>query len=120
MENKQKRLAKIFPTVNLVIFCSLSFCQKGKNRKTNQTNKDSIQNKRTKLRFKKDHPKTLLALFKNCTATTLPAVLVTFYFAFLSQFKLHTAISSYTLYAWLYVSLSGIVIYGFLKYFNGI
>ena len=53
-------------------------------------------------------------------AITLPAVLVTFYFAFISQFKLHTAISSYTLYAWLYVSLSGIVIYGFLKYFNGI
>ena len=54
----------------VLLFCSLSFCQKGKNRKTNQTNKDSIQNKRTKLRFKKDHPKTLLALFKNCTATT--------------------------------------------------
>ncbi len=53
-------------------------------------------------------------------AITLPAVLVTFYFAFISQFKLHTTISSYTLYAWLYVSLSGIVIYGFLKYFNGI
>ena len=53
-------------------------------------------------------------------AITLPAVLVTFYFAFISQFKLHTAISTYTLYAWLYVSLSGIVIYGFLKHFNSI
>lgn len=61
---------------------------------------------------------TILISHLILAAITLPAVLVTFYFAFISKFNLHTAISTYTLYAWLYVSITGIIIYSTLQIFN--
>ena len=51
-------------------------------------------------------------------AITLPAVLVTFYFAFSNRFKLHKAIAPYTIYAWLYVSVTGVFIYLLLEIYN--
>ena len=51
-------------------------------------------------------------------AITLPMVLVTLYFALFSQFILHKAIANYTFYAWLYVSITGILIYLLLHLFN--
>ncbi len=49
---------------------------------------------------------------------TLPAVLITFYFALSSRFQLHKSIAIYTIYAWLYVSISGVLIYLLLQIFT--
>jgi putative membrane protein len=51
-------------------------------------------------------------------AITLPAVLITFYFAFSSRFSLHKSIAIYTIYAWLYVSITGVLIYFLLQIFS--
>ena len=51
-------------------------------------------------------------------AFTLPAVLVTFYFAFSNRFRLHKAIAPYTINSWLYVSITGVLIYLLLEIYN--
>lgn len=51
-------------------------------------------------------------------AITLPAVLITFYFALSARFRLHKAIAIYTIYAWLYVSVTGVLIYLLLQFFH--
>ena len=51
-------------------------------------------------------------------AITLPAVLITFYFAFSARFRLHKSIAIYTIYAWLYVSITGVLIYLLLQLYH--
>jgi putative membrane protein len=52
------------------------------------------------------------------TTVALPLILVTFYFALTSKFDLHKKIARITLPAWLYVSVTGVVIFLLLKIFS--
>ena len=47
----------------------------------------------------------------------LPIVLITFAFAFLSKFTLHRRIARYTFPIWLYVSVTGVLVYLILNHF---
>ncbi len=47
----------------------------------------------------------------------LPIVLITFAFAFLSKFALHRQIARYTFPIWLYVSITGVLVYLILNHF---
>ena len=50
----------------------------------------------------------------------LPLILTTFYFAFTNKFERHKKWAKYTLPLWLYVSVTGVLIFFFLKYFNNL
>jgi putative membrane protein len=52
------------------------------------------------------------------TTVSLPLILVTFFFALMSKFDLHKKIARITLPAWLYVSVTGVVIFLLLKIFS--
>lgn len=48
----------------------------------------------------------------------LPCILVTFYFAFTSKWELHKKAARFTFPIWLYVSITGVTIFCFLKYLS--
>jgi putative membrane protein len=52
------------------------------------------------------------------TAVALPLILVTFFFAFTSNFDAHRKIARITFPAWLYVSVTGVMIFFLLKIFS--
>lgn len=52
------------------------------------------------------------------TTLALPAILVTLFFALTSRFDAHKKIARITLPAWLYVSVTGVMIFFLLKMFS--
>ena len=52
------------------------------------------------------------------TTVALPFILVTFFFALTSRFDAHRKIARFTLPAWLYVSVTGVMIFFLLKIFS--
>jgi len=52
------------------------------------------------------------------TTLALPIILITFFFALTSRFDAHRKIARITLPAWLYVSVTGVMIFFFLKIFS--
>jgi putative membrane protein len=52
------------------------------------------------------------------TTVALPLILVTFFFALTSKFDAHRKIARLTLPAWLYVSVTGVMIFFLLKIFS--
>ena len=52
------------------------------------------------------------------TTVALPLILVTFFFALTSKFDAHRKIARITLPAWLYVSVTGVMIFFLLKIFS--
>jgi putative membrane protein len=52
------------------------------------------------------------------TTVALPFILVTFFFALTSRFHAHRKIARFTLPAWLYVSVTGVMIFFLLKIFS--
>ncbi len=52
------------------------------------------------------------------TTVALPLILVTFFFALTSKFDAHRKIARITLPAWLYVSVTGVMIFFLLKTFS--
>jgi len=52
------------------------------------------------------------------TTVALPLILVTFFFALTSKFDAHMKIARITLPAWLYVSVTGVLIFFLLKIFS--
>ena len=53
------------------------------------------------------------------SAVMLPLILITLYFALNGKFTLHPKVARYTLPFWLYVSITGVVIYLMLHQFSG-
>ncbi len=49
----------------------------------------------------------------------LPMVLATFFFALTSRFETHRKLARWTFPIWLYVSVTGVLVFGLLKTFNG-
>ncbi|MGF1509876.1 MAG: DUF420 domain-containing protein [Myxococcota bacterium] len=52
------------------------------------------------------------------SAVTLPLVFTSFYFSLTGQFFKHKAVSRFTFPIWLYVSVTGVVVFFMLKLFN--
>lgn len=52
------------------------------------------------------------------SAFVVPMILTSFYFAFSGKFRQHRKFSKFTLPVWLYVSVTGVLIFGMLKIFN--
>ena len=52
------------------------------------------------------------------SAFVVPLVLTSYYFAFSGKFKIHRKVSRWTFPIWLYVSITGVVIYFFLKVYT--
>ena len=52
------------------------------------------------------------------SAFTLPLVLNTVYFALTKQFEIHKKFARWTYPLWLYVSVTGVIIYFYLRYLN--
>jgi putative membrane protein len=52
------------------------------------------------------------------SATQVPLILSTLYFALTQQFVKHKKTAKITFPIWLYVSVTGVIIFIFLKYFN--
>ena len=48
----------------------------------------------------------------------VPLILMTLTFAFTEKFNLHKKIAPWTFWIWLYVSITGVLVFIFLKYFN--
>lgn len=61
---------------------------------------------------------SILASHIALSAVALPLALVTFYFALSGRFRRHRSIARYTLPIWLYVSVTGVVVYLMLGYFH--
>lgn len=57
---------------------------------------------------------TILVSHISLSVVALPLVLITFFFALSGRFKQHRAIVRYTLPIWLYVSVTGVVVYAML------
>jgi putative membrane protein len=58
---------------------------------------------------------SILASHVLCSVVALPMVLTTFYFALTDQFKVHRRLARITFPIWLYVSVTGVVVFVFLK-----
>lgn len=52
------------------------------------------------------------------SALVMPMILSSFYFAFAGKFRIHRKFSKFTLPVWLYVSVTGVLIFMILKLFN--
>ena len=52
------------------------------------------------------------------SVVALPLILITFFFSLSGRFALHRAIARYTFPIWLYVSLSGVVVYWMLAHYR--
>ena len=52
------------------------------------------------------------------SGVVFPMILTTFYFALTNKIKQHRKMAKYTLPLWLYVSVTGVMIFFFLKWFN--
>ncbi len=63
---------------------------------------------------------TLLVSHILATAITLPLVLITFYCAATKKWSRHRKVAKYTYPFWLYVSVTGVLIYLFLKFTNNL
>lgn len=48
----------------------------------------------------------------------VPLILMTLIFAFTEKLKLHRKVAPWTFWIWLYVSITGVLVFIFLKYFN--
>ena len=59
------------------------------------------------------------ALIQTIAIAALPVILITFTLAFLGKFTIHPKWGRIALPVWLYVSVTGVVIVFFLKYFVG-
>ncbi len=58
---------------------------------------------------------TLLASHVLFSVVALPLVLVTFFFSLSGRFRLHRNVARYTFPIWLYVSVTGVIVYGMLR-----
>jgi putative membrane protein len=58
---------------------------------------------------------TILASHVLLSVVALPMVLVTFFFSLSGRFRLHRNIARYTFPIWLYVSVTGVVVYAMLR-----
>jgi putative membrane protein len=58
---------------------------------------------------------SILASHVLCSIVALPMVLTTLYFAFSGQFRAHRRLARVTFPIWLYVSVTGVVVFVFLK-----
>jgi putative membrane protein len=62
---------------------------------------------------------TVLISHIGLTFFALPLILTTFFFALSSQFTLHKKVARWTFPIWLYVSVTGVIIYILQRIFNG-
>jgi putative membrane protein len=76
-------------------------------------------------RFPTDHPTArfiylwiLLTPHILASVIALPMILVTFFFSLTGRFTLHASIARYTFPLWLYVSVSGVVVYAMLAFYR--
>jgi len=76
-------------------------------------------------RFPADHPTArflylwiLLTPHILASVVALPMILVTFFFSLSGRFTLHASIARYTFPLWLYVSVSGVVVYAMLALYR--
>jgi putative membrane protein len=53
------------------------------------------------------------------SAVVLPFILSTLYFALSGRFSIHRRVARVTLPIWLYVSVTGVMVYGFLRLYGG-
>jgi putative membrane protein len=58
---------------------------------------------------------TILASHVLLSVVALPLVLITFFFSLSGRFRLHRNIARYTFPIWLYVSVTGVVVYAMLR-----
>ena len=75
--------------------------------------------------FPKSHPTArviylwvLLTPHILASVIALPMILVTFFFSLSGRFTLHRAIARYTFPVWLYVSVSGVIVYAMLAHYR--
>ena len=75
--------------------------------------------------FPKSHPTArfiylwlLLTPHILASVVALPMILVTFFFSLTGRFSLHASIARYTFPLWLYVSVSGVVVYAMLAIYR--
>jgi putative membrane protein len=52
------------------------------------------------------------------SVVALPIILITFFFSLTGRFALHRAIARYTFPLWLYVSVSGVIVYAMLAHYR--
>ncbi len=53
-----------------------------------------------------------------CSVVALPMILITFFFSLSGRFHLHILIARYTYPIWLYVSISGVIVYAMLALYR--
>ncbi len=77
-------------------------------------------------RFPTSHPNArflylwvLLTPHILASVVALPMILITFFFSLTGRFQLHRKIARYTFPLWLYVSISGVVVYAMLAAYKG-
>ena len=58
---------------------------------------------------------SVLASHVSLSVVAVPLVLTTFFFSLSGQFAMHRRVARFTLPIWLYVSITGVIVFAFLK-----